>query len=208
MNREILKLYAVTDKSCLHGKTLAGIVEQVLQNGVSILQLREKYLTGSELLAEALQIKDICRKYNVPLIINDDVELAAAIKADGVHLGQDDGDIRSARKILGPKAYIGVSAHNVAEAVAAESAGADYLGCGAVFTTSTKSGTTHLAVESLREICSTVSIPAVAIGGICTDNISLLRGSGIAGVAVASALFGAADPVACAQRLLCEVENL
>lgn len=192
-SRDKLLLYAVTDRSWLKGESLAAQVEKAILGGATIIQLREKQLDPRDFLAEARTIQEICHAHHVPLIINDSVEIAAASQADGVHLGQGDRDPREARSALGPKAIIGVSAHNPQEARAALAAGADYLGAGAVFPTGTKQDVTALKPETLREICQVVPIPVVAIGGINRQNAPQLSGLGVAGLAVVSAIFAQPD---------------
>lgn len=193
ISKRAMQLYAVTDRSWVGKLSLYQQIEQALQNGVTCVQLREKNLTKEEFLQEALQIRELCKSYNVPFIINDDVEIALHCNADGVHIGQDDMDIRQVREIAGKNFIIGVTAHNVEEALQAQAQGADYLGLGAVFVTSTKGNTIPLPLDTLKEICSKVSIPKVAIAGITASNILKLSGTGIDGVAVVSAIFGAED---------------
>lgn len=188
-NREMMRLYAVTDRSWLKGQTLYEQVEQALKGGVTLVQLREKGLGAEQFLQEARQIQKLCRRFGVPLIINDSIEVALAVDADGVHLGQDDANAAQARQLLGRDKIIGVSAHNVQEALQAVQDGADYLGSGAVFGSGTKTNVSTLPMHTLREICSAVPIPVVAIGGITEQNIQQLSGSGIAGAAVVSAIF-------------------
>lgn len=188
-NREMMRLYAVTDRSWLKGQTLYEQVEQALKGGVTLVQLREKGLGAEQFLQEARQIRELCRRFGVPLIINDSIEVALAVDADGVHLGQDDANAAQARQLLGRDKIIGVSAHNVQEALQAVQDGADYLGSGAVFGSGTKTNVSTLPMQTLREICSAVPIPVVAIGGITEQNIQQLSGSGIAGAAVVSAIF-------------------
>lgn len=207
-NEHQLRLYAVTDSGRLPGVTLAQQVEGVLKGGATMVQLREKHLSHEEFRTEALEIKALCRRYGVPFLINDDVDLALEVDADGVHVGQEDMEAGRARQRLGEGKIIGVSAHNVAEALRAQAAGADYLGAGAVFPTGTKGDVTALSYESLRDICRSVTIPVVAIGGIGPDNISALAGSGIHGVAVVSALFAQPDPEGAARRLRALAEEL
>ena len=190
---EMLRLYAVTDRAWVGKLTLPQQVEAALKGGATCVQLREKNLADSSVLAEAREISALCKQYRVPFILNDNVALAAQCGADGVHLGQEDMDPAQARRILGPDAIIGVSAHNVAEAKAAVAAGADYLGCGAMFATTTKTNVTALPKETLRAICAAVPVPVVAIGGIHKDNILKLKGSGADGVALVSAIFSAED---------------
>ena len=198
----ILRLYAVTDRSWLRpGETLADAVEHAINGGATIIQLREKNADKKEKLELALELKQVCRRYGVPLIINDSVSLALASGADGVHLGQDDGDIRKAREILGEDKIIGATAHNVQEAVLAAEAGADYLGCGAVFSSATKDNTIPLSMQELKKICKTVDIPVAAIGGINAGNIEKLDGTGISGAAVVSAIFAQSNIIAAAAEL-------
>lgn len=186
-----LLLYAVTER--YPDRDFFVQIESALKGGITCLQLREKHLSKAEFIDEARIVKRLCEKYSVPLIINDDVEVALESASDGVHIGQDDGDAAEVRRIAGNRLIIGVSAHNVEEALAAEKAGADYLGCGAVFGSTTKSNVHVLPLETLKNIASAVKIPIVAIGGINENNMMRLAGSGINGVAVISAIFGAAD---------------
>ena len=186
-----LLLYAVTER--YPDRDFFVQIESALKGGITCLQLREKHLSKAEFIDEARIVKRLCEKYSVPLIINDDVEVALSCGADGVHIGQDDGDVAEVRRIAGSRLIIGVSAHNVEEALAAEKAGADYLGCGAVFGSATKSNVHVLPLETLKNIAAAVKIPIVAIGGINENNMMRLAGSGIDGVAVISAIFGAAD---------------
>ena len=176
-------------------------LESALKGGITCFQLREKHLSKAEFINEARIVKRLCEKYSVPLIINDDVEVALESGADGVHIGQDDGDVAEVRKIAGSRLIIGVSAHNVEEALAAEKAGADYLGCGAVFGSTTKSNVHVLPLETLKNITAAVKIPIVAIGGINETNMMQLSGTGINGVAVISAIYGAADVESKCQEL-------
>lgn len=190
---EMLRLYAVTDRAWVGKLTLPQQVEAALKGGATCVQLREKNLADASILAEAREISALCKQYRVPFILNDNVALAAQCGADGVHLGQEDMDPAQARRILGPDAIIGVSAHNVAEAKAAVAAGADYLGCGAMFATTTKTNVTALPKETLRAICAAVGVPVVAIGGISKQNLLSLAHCGEAGVALVSAIFAAED---------------
>ncbi len=190
---EMLRLYAVTDRAWVGAQTLPQQVEAALKGGATCVQLREKHLDDAAIRAEALKISALCKQYRVPFILNDNVALAAECGADGVHLGQEDMDPAQARRILGPDAIIGVSAHSVAEAKAAVAAGADYLGCGAMFATTTKTDTTTLPKETLRAICEAVPVPVVAIGGIHKENLLSLADCGEAGVALVSAIFAAKD---------------
>ena len=168
-------------------------LESALKGGITCFQLREKHLSKAEFIDEARIVKRLCERYSVPLIINDNTEVALESGADGVHIGQDDGDAAEVRKIAGNRLIIGVSAHNVEEALAAEKAGADYLGSGAVFGSATKSNVHVLPLETLKNIAEAVKIPVVAIGGINESNMMQLLGTGVDGVAVISAIFGAAD---------------
>ena len=194
ITREQLLLYAVTDRSWLKGETLYEQVEKALKGGVTLVQLREKELSEPEFEAEGRSLLELCHRYRVPLIINDNVELAERIGADGVHVGQSDMELTRAREILGTDKIIGVTAKTIEQAQAAEKAGAGYFGVGAVFGTSTKKNARNLSLEKLQEISSSVSIPVVAIGGINASNLMELAGSGVDGVAVVSAIFAAKDP--------------
>lgn len=205
--REQLAVYAVTDRSWLNGRQLVDDIRKVLDGGVTLLQLREKELSYDEFLSEAREVKALCDSYGVPLIINDEVGIAKELGV-GAHIGQHDESLREARVELGPNAIIGVSCENVAQAIEAEKAGADYLGVGAVFPTSTKKDADYVDSRELAAICAAVTIPVVAIGGISLDNVRTLDASGIAGVAVVSALFAADDPWAATKRLAAEVDDL
>lgn len=189
LQREQMLLYAVTDRSWLKERSLAQMVEEALIAGVTLVQYRDKEASREGRIAEAKRIHEITKRYGVPLIINDDIEVAALVNAEGVHLGQEDTSISNARSRLGRDIIIGATAHTVEEARAAQAAGADYLGAGAVFTSRTKSNTIPLSFDTLAAICKAVTIPVVAIGGITRDNIHLLKGTHIDGVAVVSAIF-------------------
>lgn len=197
-----LLLYAVTDRAWVGRLTLLEQIEAALKNGVTLLQLREKRLPEEQLVAEAIQVKELCRRYQVPLIINDNVNAALKSGADGVHVGVDDLPVKEIRRRTGKGFIIGATAKTVEQAKQAEQAGADYLGVGAVFPSPTKKSAIRITVEQLREICGSVSIPVAAIGGITEQNIVQLAGSGADGFAVVSAVFGADDPGAAAGRLL------
>ncbi len=201
IDKSQLLLYAVTDRAWLGGHTLAEQVSDAIDGGATIVQLREKSMPRDELVAEAREIRALCHSRGIPFIINDDAELARLVGADGVHVGLDDLDIAAAREIIGEKGIIGASAHSVEEARAAERAGADYLGVGAVFGSSTKTNARPLALETLRDITAAVSIPVVAIGGVTRSNLPRLADSGIAGAALVSAIFAAADIKAECQAL-------
>ncbi len=192
-DKKSLLLYAVTDRTWLKGETLYEQVEKAIKGGVTFVQLREKNLDDESFLSEALEIQKLCKKYNIPFIINDNVEIARRINADGVHVGQSDMKAGNVRAILGEDKILGVSAQTVEQALLAEKEGADYLGVGAVFPTGSKSDADDVSLETLKEICSAVSIPVVAIGGIGADNVSELENSGISGIAVISAIFAAED---------------
>ncbi len=188
-----LLLYAVTDRSFLNGKSLISQVELAVKGGATCVQLREKDLGYDEFLKEAIEMKALCVRYGIPLIINDNVDIALKSGADGVHVGMNDTDIKTARKILGGGKIIGASARNVSMAQKAEADGADYIGCGAVFGTSTKSDALTISPDILRDITNAVSIPAVAIGGVNRSNIAKLSKTGIAGAAIVSGIFAAED---------------
>ena len=192
-DKESLLLYAVTDRAWLGGETLYEQVEKAIKGGVTFIQLREKNLDEESFLSEALEIQKLCRKYNIPFIINDNVEIARKINADGVHVGQSDMKAGNVRAILGEDKILGVSAQTVEQALLAEKEGADYLGVGAVFPTGSKLDADDVSFKTLREICTAVSIPVVAIGGIGAGNVSKLENSGISGIAVISAIFAAVD---------------
>ena len=201
-------LYAVTDTSWLRGQTLAQQVEAALRGGATMVQLREKELEGEALVQEAREILAVCRKYGVPLLINDDVMLAKKIGAEGVHVGQSDMAAAEARSILGPDAIIGVTARTIEQAQAAEKAGADYLGSGAVFGTSTKKDAKPLDPAYFQQICESVSIPVVAIGGITANNIRQLEGRKMSGFAIVSGIFAAQDIEAQTKKLWKEAQEL
>lgn len=188
---EDMTLYAVTDAAWTGEKTLIQQVKEALEGGITFLQLREKHLSEEEFLREAVEIKRLTDQYQIPFVINDNIEIAQKAGADGVHVGQDDMPVEEVRKILGEDKIIGVSAHNVEEAVRAEQGGADYLGVGAVHTTATKENTSAVSMEEMKKICQTVSIPVVAIGGIKKNNMNVLSGTGVDGIAVVSAIFAA-----------------
>ena len=192
-DRKTMRLYAVTDRAWVGQGTLGGQVEQALRGGVTCVQLREKSLGVPAILVEAEEIGALCRSYGVPFLINDRVEIALQCGADGVHVGQKDRAAREVRRLLGPNRILGVSARTVEQAVQAERDGADYLGVGAVFSTSTKADAMPVSYETLQAICRAVSIPVVAIGGIQRENLLSLAGSGVDGVALVSAIFAAPD---------------
>lgn len=191
--RRGMLLYAVTDSAWLHGRTLASCVREALAGGATFVQLREKHMTTDELVKEARTILPICREARVPFLIDDDVEAARLVGADGVHVGQSDTACAEARRILGPDAIVGVSAQTVEQAVAAEQAGADYLGVGALIPTPTKPDAVDVTPEELARICRAVGIPVVGIGGLHLSTVDILDGTGAAGAAVVSAIFAAED---------------
>lgn len=193
LTKDMLLLYAVTDRAWTLRRTLYEQIEEALAGGVTLLQLREKHLTRPELIAEAKALLPLCHSYGAPLIVNDDAEAAVLSGADGVHVGMEDCPVAELRRRFGPDLIIGATAKTVEQARKAESAGADYLGVGAVFPSPTKSSALRITAAQLKEICSSVRIPAVAIGGIGADNIGQLAGCGMAGFAVVSAIFGAKD---------------
>ena len=188
-----LQLYAVTDSRWLNGAALAEAVEKALAGGVTCVQLREKHLPFDEFLRTAKAIKSLCQNYHVPFIVDDNLDIALACDADGLHIGQNDMPAAKARKLLGPDKILGVSAQTVEQAIADCRDGADYLGVGAVFPTGTKTDAVEVPLDTLKAITAAVDIPVVAIGGIGTDNIAELSGTDIAGAAVVSAIFAQDD---------------
>lgn len=200
-DKKDLLLYAVTDRHWLNGETLYSQVEQALKGGATFIQLREKELDEEHFLEEAVQIKELCRNCHVPFVINDNVEIALAIDADGVHVGQDDMAAGDVREKLGPDKIIGVSAHSVEEALLAEEHGADYLGVGAAFPTGSKDDVNVIDHKTISAICEAVKIPVIAIGGITKENVKELSGRGLSGIAVISAIFGQPDIEAATREL-------
>lgn len=196
-----LQLYAITDRHWLNGRSLYEVVKESLDGGVTFLQLREKQLDEDHFLEEAKKLQGLCSEYNVPFIINDNVEIALAINADGVHIGQSDMEMKEAREKLGPDKIIGVSAHTKEEALLAQAQGADYLGVGAVFPTSSKDDAESVSYETLKAICEVASIPVVAIGGITRENLHQLSGSGVSGISVISAIYAQSDIKEAAREL-------
>ena len=200
--RQAMLLYGITDRSWLKpGEKLSDVCREILEHGVTFLQLREKELDQEAFLKEAEELKELCARFGVPFVVNDSVETAVQAGADGVHVGQSDIKGRNIRAMIGPDRILGISAGTVEEARAAEKAGADYIGVGAVFGTSTKKDARNLSVEKLREISASVSIPVVGIGGINRSNVGELSGSDVDGIAVISALFGAERPGEAAAEL-------
>lgn len=195
-------LYAVTDRAWLHGRTLAQCVDQAISGGATFVQLREKDASADEIAALARELKPICEQAGIPFVIDDEVEIALAVGADGVHVGQDDMACENARALLGPDAIVGVSAQTVEQALAAQAAGADYLGVGALIPTPTKPDAVDVTYDELRAICEAVDIPVVGIGGLNARTIGQLAGSKADGAAVVSAIFAADDCEQAARELL------
>jgi len=202
LDKKSMLLYAITDRTWLNGKKLEDEVEKVLKAGATFLQLREKNTPFDEFLETAKNIKIIAKKYNVPFVINDNIEIAKEIDADGVHIGQSDMEAKRARDLLGNEKIIGISAGNLEEALKAEENGADYIGIGAVFHTDTKKDATDMTMDEMRKIAAAVHIPVVAIGGINAGNIMELKGTGVDGVAVISAIFADDDVFEATRNLL------
>lgn len=201
--KKSMLLYAITDRAWLkEDESLIEVVKEVLKNGATFLQIREKDLPQDAFETEAEKLRVLCKQYQVPFVVNDSVEIAMQCEADGVHVGQSDIKGRDIRMIIGEDKILGISAGTVEEAIAAEKAGADYIGVGAVFGTSTKKDARSMSVEQLKKISNSVSIPVVAIGGIGIHNIEQLAGSGVDGVAVISAIFAAENPGEATKKLL------
>jgi thiamine-phosphate pyrophosphorylase len=208
MKREDLRLYAVTDRSWLGEERLCDQVERALRGGASFVQLREKRLDDAAFLAEAKELKVLCARYGVPFVINDRADIALAVDADGVHVGQEDMAVREARRLLGPGKLVGATCKTVEQALRAAEEGADYIGSGAMFPSTAKPEAMGISRETLGAICAAAQIPVVAIGGITEANLPSLAGTGIAGVAVVSALFAQKDIEAAAKRLRALAERL
>ncbi len=203
-----LTLYAITDRHWLNGQTLKSQVEKALKGGATMIQIREKDLNEKDFLLEAEELLALCRSYNVPFIVNDNVELAVKIGADGVHVGQSDMNARDVRALIGNDKILGVSTQTVEQALFAQECGADYLGVGAVFPTGSKDDAEVLDRKTLMDICKAVSIPVVAIGGITKDNVRELKGTGIAGISVISAIFAQKDIQNATAELLKRAEEI
>ena len=207
-DKKDLLLYAVTDRHWLDGRRLIDVVRESLDGGVTMVQLREKTLEEEKFLEEAKELQALCRERGVPFLVNDNVEIAREMNADGVHVGQSDMEALDVRAILGPDKILGVSAQTVEQAILAEKHGADYLGVGAVFPTGSKDDADDVSYDTLNAICQAVSIPVVAIGGITQQNVEKLAGSGICGVAVISAIYAAKDVKAAAADLKATVKEM
>lgn len=207
LSKDNMLLYVVTDRTWLGNSRLCEQVEEIVQSGATFIQLREKNLDYDSFAAEGRAIRTITSKYNIPFVINDNIEVALAVGADGVHVGQKDLDARKCRELIGEDKILGVSAQTKEQALLAEESGADYIGVGAVFETSTKTDANPVSFDTLKEICSSVSIPVIAIGGINEDNIQKLKGSHIDGVAVISAVFAARDKKKAVKTLLSLVKE-
>lgn len=202
ISKSQMKLYVVTDRSWLDGKLFTEEIEKTLQGGATLIQLREKNLSYDEFLKEGKEIKKITDKYNIPLIINDNVEIAMNIDASGVHIGQNDMDAAEVKKLIGKDKILGVTAKTVEQAIKAEKDGASYIGVGAAFSTSTKLDTRVITFETIKNICKSVTIPVVAIGGIDENNIMNLKGLGIHGVALVSSIFSKEDVLLATKQML------
>lgn len=208
LDKKDLLLYAVTDRHWLGDRTLYEVVKESLDGGATFIQLREKNLDQEHFLEEAKELKKLCAEYKVPFVINDNVDIALEMDADGVHVGQSDMEAGDVRAKLGPDKIIGVSAQTVEQALLAEKHGADYLGVGAVFPTGSKDDAVEVSHETLKAICEAVSIPVIAIGGITVDNTSSLAGTGICGIAVISAIYGQEDILEATKKLKIVTSNM
>ena len=207
-DKKDLLVYAVTDRYWLNGRSLKEVVKESLDGGVSFIQLREKTLDEETFFQEAVELQKMCKEYHVPFIVNDNVEIALKMNADGVHVGQSDMEAGCVREKLGPDKILGVSAQTVEQALIAQEKGADYLGVGAVFPTGSKDDAEDVSYETLKAICEAVSIPVVAIGGITKDNVCKLKESGICGVAVISAIYAQKNIRKAAHDLREEMEKV
>ena len=207
-DKKDLLLYAVTDRSWLNGETLYSQVEKALEGGATFIQLREKHLDHDTFLEEAKELKKLCAKYHVPFVLDDDVELALEVGADGVHVGQSDMEAGDVRAKLGEDKIVGVSAQTVEQALLAQERGADYLGVGAVFPTSSKDDAVEVDHETVKAICEAVDIPVIAIGGITKDNVQELSGCGLCGIAGISAIFAKPDIKKATEELKAATEKM
>ncbi|MDY6316660.1 MAG: thiamine phosphate synthase [Oribacterium sp.] len=208
LDQSTLKLYAITDRRWLKGMTLSEAVEEAILGGATFVQLREKHLSEEDFRREALEMQTVCWKHHVPFVLDDNVALAKEIDADGVHVGQEDMPAYEVRKLLGPDKIVGVTAKTVEAALKAEKDGADYLGVGAIFETHSHEHPVHTSVETLEAIARAVSIPIIAIGGIKVDNMQILSGTDIAGIAVISAIFADPNPRAAAAALRAQIDTI
>lgn len=208
LDKKSLLLYGVTDRKWLNGRALSEVVKESLEGGATMIQLREKNLDEARFLQEAKELQSLCRKFKVPFIVNDNVDIALEMDADGIHVGQSDMEAGEVREKLGPDKILGVSAQTVEQAVLAEKRGADYLGVGAVFPTGSKDDAVEVDFDTLKAICEAVTIPVVAIGGITRNNVTQLSGSGICGVAVISAIYAQEDIAASTGILRDKIKNI
>lgn len=208
LDKKSLLLYGVTDRKWLNGRSLTEVVKESLEGGATMIQLREKNLDEARFLQEAKELQSLCRTFKVPFIVNDNVDIALEMNADGIHVGQSDMEAGMVREKLGPEKILGVSAQTVDQAVLAEKRGADYLGVGAVFPTGSKDDAVEVDFDTLKAICEAVTIPVVAIGGITRDNVTQLSGSGICGVAVISAIYAQEDIAASTGILRDKIKNI
>lgn len=208
LDKNSLELYAITDRHWLNGASLYDQVEQTILGGATFIQVREKELDKEDFLNEAVEIQKLCKAHHIPFVINDNVEIARSIDADGVHVGQSDMKAGDVRALIGTVKILGVSVQTVEQAVLAEKNGADYLGVGAVFQTGSKADADDVSHETLKAICEAVSIPVIAIGGITKDNVMQLAGSGICGIAVISAIFAQKDIYAATAELKKQIDKL
>lgn len=208
LDRKSLLLYGVTDRKWLNGRSLTEVVKESLEGGATMIQLREKNLDEARFLQEAKELQSLCRTFKVPFIVNDNVDIALEMGADGIHVGQSDMEAGEVREKLGPDKILGVSAQTVEQAVLAEKRGADYLGVGAVFPTGSKDDAVEVDFDTLKAICEAVTIPVVAIGGITRNNVTQLSGSGICGVAVISAIYAQEDITASTGILRDKIKNI
>ena len=208
VDKKSLELYAITDRHWLNGASLYDQVEQTILGGATFIQVREKELDKEDFLNEAVEIQKLCKAHHIPFVINDNVEIARSIDADGVHVGQSDMKAGDVRALIGSDKILGVSVQTVEQAVLAEKNGADYLGVGAVFQTGSKADADDVSHETLKAICEAVSIPVIAIGGITKDNVMQLAGSGICGIAVISAIFAQKDIYAATAELKKQIDKL
>ena len=208
LDKNSLELYAITDRHWLNGASLYDQVEQTILGGATFIQVREKELDKEDFLNEAVEIQKLCKAHHIPFVINDNVEIAHSIDADGVHVGQSDMKAGDVRALIGSDKILGVSVQTVEQAVLAEKNGADYLGVGAVFQTGSKADADDVSHETLKAICEAVSIPVIAIGGITKDNVMQLAGSGICGIAVISAIFAQKDIYAATAELKKQIDKL